>query len=153
MMDGQLKSVPLIIGFPLLLALLEWAVGNTQVALFSLALIPSFLVCWGLSLLLAGRKRREIAKNLTDGERQALNEMSRSFGRKIALYFAIPLGIISVLACYVFHESLLAGGISPVAGLIVGSSILYRLTRPMPDFYFQTEYAKNRIHESGLRPN
>ena len=152
-MNDQLKSVLLIIGFLLLMALFQWAVGNTQLVPYSLALIPLFFLGWGLSLLLMGRKRREIAKNLTDEERRSLTEMSRSYGWMIGLYFAPPLAFISALVYFAFHESLLAGGISLLAGFIVESPILYRLARPMRDFYFQTEYAKNRFHESELRPN
>ena len=141
-MSDQFKVVLRIIGVLSLLPLFFWALGNTQVAILSLSLVPLFFVCWGLSTVLAGQNRREIAKNLTDAERRTLDEMQRSYGRKVGYFFAIPIAIISVSVSYFFDKSLAIFICSMVVTSIVASPFLYRMSQSIRDFHFQTEYAK-----------
>ena len=85
------KDIWICILVPILLSLMLFLSGETQWAIFSLALIPLFFICWGLSILLSGRRLREVEKHMTEEERQQFNQLAKTYGKKVALFFAIPV--------------------------------------------------------------
>ncbi len=85
------KDIWICILVPIVLSVMLFLSGETQWAIFSSALIPLFFICWGLSILLSGRRLREVEKHMTEEERKHLNELAKTYGKKVALFFAIPL--------------------------------------------------------------
>jgi hypothetical protein len=141
--------------FPLILALIalfEWRMGNNAIAVMSVGTIPLIFFCWGLSHLLAGPQRREIARHLTDDERAELNRMSMSFGANLGAFGATPLAMLSVVSFYVFDQSPIAFAVPFVVGLMIIMPIAYRQEKPIRDFFFETEYAMRNVDHSATRP-
>lgn len=139
-LSKHFKGVPLFIGCMSLCSLVYWAGGDKQLAIFYLSLIPLYFVGWGLSIVLAGRKRRKISKNLTDAERKSLDEMAKSYLWKSLYLFGIPSLIIVVTADLFFDESIAV--YSFVICNLLSFPFIYRMGQPIRKFYFETEYAK-----------
>jgi len=140
-MNDALKAIGIIVGFSLILALSQWSLGNNGMALLCLGLIPFAFVCWGLSWLLAGSRRREIARHFTDAEREQFTRLARSYGRKCGLIFALP---VFVLVAIFPARSPLAAVVVCAAATLVGLPFAFRVARPMRDFYGTTEYASQQ---------
>ena len=140
---------------PLLLAsmaALAWSAGDRLVAIFGIAVIPVIFICWGLSSFLAGPERREIARHMTNDERNQLSRMGGYFGLKVGLFFAAPIASAAVLAYYASGPTLVAFGIVFVVGLIVGLPILHHQSKPIRAFLYHTEYAKRHFPRSTSHP-
>jgi hypothetical protein len=145
-MSQRFWSLPIVGGILVLVAVYKWQRGDTPLALLTIAIIPLFFVCWGLSYLLAGRKRREIARNLTDEERAQLEHMSGRFGLKMGFMFALPLSIASAIAHAYYGP--IGCGIVFIVGLAATMPFAYRMAKPVRQFLWNTQYARTHFSNS-----
>ena len=141
-MTKKQKDVLWILGTLLLVAAGLAATEDRQLAVFGLALIPLFFACWGLSYLLAGSRNREIAKNLTEQERETLEDMTGDFGRNVGLFFGCPTAVLCGLLYYLTNKSWLVAFVTFVVCVLVWIPFGWKKRGEINNFLWQTRWAK-----------
>ncbi len=158
--NQQLIAILLIVVIGTVCAAGFYALGFEVFALFSLGLIPFAFGCWGLSIILAGSRSREIAANMTTDERLQLNEMARAYGRRIAIPF-LPVVVLVMLlgpSAVLFlpqgpdgffeyvgghqWESLAVGSALIVGMVVLSLPAMRKQYRATNDFLMGTEYSR-----------
>jgi hypothetical protein len=149
----KVLPVLLILGFLLYEARSAYNSGEQLFFYMYLALIPLFFVCWGLSFLVSGGTVREIAKHLTDEERAESARLALSYGCKLGLFVAVPLGVMCVW-CYLFLDirSPLAYVAVFCIVMLLASPFMFRHWKKMRAFMLSTKYAKTQGYDKEL-PN
>ena len=135
-----------------LVAAIHWLLGHHETALEWLALTPLFLMVWGLSALLAGPERRDIARHMTERERQQLNAMVRQFGKGWGIPVALPF-LVLFLAFVLSGGNETAHMATLVAALILALPIGVWRTRSWrrswSQFLYETDYARAKYGPGG----
>ena len=131
------------IGFLLLPSLLLLASGDTKAALLTIGLIPFFFICWGLSILWAGKDLRDISRHLTETEREQSIRLAQLYGGKVGLFIAVPFATV----CGFFYAFLVIRTILPYVLLFcffmtIGAPFVILHRKKTKAFMFSTDYAK-----------
>ena len=146
------KDIWICILVPILLSLMLFLSGETQWAIFALALIPIFFIFWGLSILLSGRRLREVEKHMTEKERQQFNELAKTYGKRVVLFFAVP-----VAATYFILSDII--GVKNYVYYILTFTVFFLIWLPfglrhrkeMIRFALSTRYAKEKGWDNKLK--
>jgi Zn-dependent protease with chaperone function len=139
------KYIWTFVSLPILLSLMFFLLGDTKWAIIALGLIPLFFICWGLSILLSGQRLREIEHHMTETERQQFNELAKTYGIKVGLFFSVPMGATYFILSYII-------GVKNYAYYIVAFGVFFLIWLPfglwhrkkMIRFALSTEYAKEK---------
>jgi hypothetical protein len=129
-----------------------YATGYRALLYISLSFIPLFFLAWGVSLLLTGKRNREIYRHLTAEEKERFVQMSMNYGKTVGrkgIYIVIPFCII-VLASYVVigpnywlvYVALFL--LLMLATLIVTTPQRNKQRKEAERFFLSTEYARRK---------
>lgn len=122
--------------------------GDPGKALVALGLIPLFLICWGLSILLAGKRLREIAKHMTAPERRQYNGMATAHGVPLGV-LGFPVGVIAfMMAQRMGPEGYVYCLIPYAVFTLISIPFGLRHRREMARFALSTDYAKEKGWDS-----
>ena len=110
---------------------INWRAGQDKLALLLLVPIPMFLIGLGLSQLLYTRKKRRAYESMSNAGRARLDEMSRDYGKRVGMYFAVPLSSLTMLSYVLFgHDWRIAGAVFAI-GMLVTMPFAYQLAAPL----------------------
>src|SRR5262245_1574890 len=96
--SDNVKVVLLVISLGAIFSTTFYLLGDYVWAWIGLGFIPFAFGCWGLSWLLQSSHTRDLFRNLTDLEREQLNEMSRALGWTLSLRMLVVLVPVTVIA-------------------------------------------------------
>jgi len=139
------KYIWKIIPFFVLPAVFFFLLGDIKWALISVGLIPLVFICWRLSTLFSDKRLDEIHQHMTEAERQHFTEMAKVYGKKMGLFFAVPMGATYFILFYVVWLEPSAYYIIPFAlFLLIVIPLGLRFRKAMIRFALSTRYAKDK---------
>jgi hypothetical protein len=145
-----LKSIPfLIVLLSILPSTIFFFLGHTRGAILSLGLIPLFVLCWEMHIILfsdEAKTLQRISNNLTETEHRQFRKLSGIYGAKCgALFGTTAAGVPLLLLKGVFGiEDLPYLIMGVIATLAVMCPFALRFQKPLIDFALSTEYAKEQ---------
>jgi hypothetical protein len=119
--------------------------GRQRMFYLLLAQIPLLFLVWGLSRLLAGGVMRDIAKHLTDQEREESTRLAEEYGGKMGMYAAAPFAILCAMLYMLWGVT----SILPYVAvffifIILVSPFMIKHWKKTRAFMLSTEYAKKQ---------
>ncbi len=133
-----------LLAFSLPVPVLFLLLGDTKWALISLCLIPIPFICWGLSLLFAGHRLREIAAHMTVPEHKHYKKLAETYGRKAGFlavgFFATYFILSYILGVKNYIYYILAFTLF----ILVGLPYALRHRKEMIRYAYSTKYAKEK---------
>ena len=158
-MSDKLKAILLILAIGTICPVLLSVAGHRLLGTIFIGFIPFAFTCWGLSHLLTGSRGREICANLSDEEREQLNDMARAYGRRIGfrLLPLIAIGMAVLFAPMFFDpnrpsDDLIQNqrqALRVMLGVVVVGTLInlpagIRQHKRTKEFLLQTEYARRK---------
>ncbi len=123
----------------------SYTAGRQRMFYLLLAQIPLLFLGWGLSRLLAGGVMRDIAKHLTDQEREESTRLAEEYGGKMGMFAAGPFAILCAMLYTLWGvTSVLPYAILFCIVMVLASPLMIKHRKKMRIFMHSTEYAKQQ---------
>ena len=123
----------------------SYTAGRQRMFYVLLAQIPFVFLCWGLSILLAGKDMRDISRNLTESEREESRRLAESYGTRTGLFIAGPFAIVfGFLHVFLGIRTYLPYLLLFCLLMIVALPFMVLHRRKMKVFMYSTDYAKQQ---------
>lgn len=141
-----IKFILLVTFTTLIISGCFYMIGYKKMSLISLVLVPCVVLAGlGLSYVVSGSRCREIEKHLTNEERETLKEIARTYGKKMGLLLAAPVGILYCLVYLLFAlEKPFLYILPAILALVVGFLFGTEYRKAIKEFLMKTSYARSK---------